>query len=86
MRRFLCLGLVLFFFAPFAVEAQGAVGKPYARYCPDPTQIFTGVAYDDSGNPESKLSVSRVFEEKIAGGAKARPSKESISTDSYIIC
>ena len=48
--------LVIFFvLLPFTASAQ--VPTHYPRYCPDPAQIFTGVAYDESGKPEIELLV-----------------------------
>ncbi|MBI1975112.1 MAG: hypothetical protein HYS57_01980, partial [Parcubacteria group bacterium] len=54
---------LLFAFAPFLAFAQ--TPGPYARYCPDPTEIFTGIMYDSNGKPLIELTVDPVFEEKM---------------------
>lgn len=51
----------LFFISPFFAMAQ----QPYARYCPDPAQIFTGVATNHDGSPNIELEVDPVFDEKM---------------------
>ncbi|KKW10635.1 MAG: hypothetical protein UY50_C0029G0007 [Parcubacteria group bacterium GW2011_GWA2_49_9] len=55
--------LLSVFFTPLLAAAQ--TPAPYARYCPDPTQIFTGIAYDSSGKPRIELLVEHAFEEKM---------------------
>jgi len=61
MKKFLFLGLILLFSSPFFALAQ----QPYARYCPDPTHIFTGVATNRDGSPKIELVVDPIFNEKM---------------------
>lgn len=58
MKRIIFL---LFFVSPFFALAQ----QPYARYCPDTKQIFTGVASDYGGHPKIELAVDPVFNEQM---------------------
>jgi len=61
MKRTLLLTALLFFVSPIFALAQ----QPYARYCPDPSQIFAGIIADRGGRPKIDLAVDSVFSEKM---------------------
>lgn len=55
---------------PSGTPSTSISEKPYARYCPDPTQIFTGISYYYPGtgpgnSPRIELVVDPVFEKKM---------------------
>ena len=65
MRKTLFFGLVLLLLLPFSLFAETAA--PYARYCPDPTDIFTGVAHETENTPKITVKVDPVFNAKMKG-------------------
>ncbi len=60
---FLVLGFLLLSLAPFSVSAESAA--PYARYCPDPTDIFTGIARETEYTPKITVKVDPKFNDKM---------------------
>ena len=58
------IAAMFFALAPATVSANGT-GIVHPTYCKDPTQIFTGIKYDENGNPEIELIVDPEFEKKF---------------------
>ena len=63
MRIISYAAFLLVFISPLSTFAQALTHN--ARYCPDPTQVFTGIATDASGKPKIELLVDPDFEGKM---------------------
>jgi hypothetical protein len=84
-RLFFLACATVFLVAPLAVNAGTA--KPYARYCSDPKEIFTGVAQNTDNSPKIELTLDPDFEKdelrgkrKISGEISVTPVYDLVVT------